>query len=401
MTRQLPVVNPRRHFPRLPILALAFVAAASLSTTVEGSIASLHHRQLRVFGEDDRSSVPSASSIPYAAVGLLRWNSDTVCTASLVANNIIVTAAECVLNLSGNEEELTTSADQPPTFFPGITTAAFASLEATSTLSGQVIKVHKQSDYWVKWTTNTYLLLEIDKPLGATIGTLRLPTIDNIDLSLKETPVQMVGYREASDAIVNMSYEGCSCYFPASFGGPDYMLHHDCDTTHTGSPGSPLLVNFSSSGTYVIGIHSNIIDDGSDADQTLATFNNEVANRGVLAPYIQQHLSSLVSQSSTDGSTSTLTDATSSKNVDGSDSGAPQESARASPDDKEDSSASRTNKPAASSTSTSSTISPAIAVICIGFVGVAWACIVFIAARHSRRRSAQQPEPLIEGAHEP
>jgi protease YdgD len=401
MARLLSDVDP----PRLSRLLLALLALSLATTSVSGVSMELQHqhRRLRVFGRDDRVQVPSAVSPPYSAIGLLRWNAETLCTASLVANAIIVTAAECVLDKSG--DELPRDAEQQPAFFPGITHSSISSLQSpTSVPSAQVAAVHKQSDYWVKWTDNTYVLLSLASPLGASVGTLGLPALGELDAQMEKTPVQMASYRIDDQAVASLTYQSCTCRFPLAFGGAEYLLHHDCDATSSGSPGAPLLVNYSSTETYILGVHSNRVGgDGSVLDDTeYETYNDAVANRGVMAPYIQQHLSYLTTQGAS-GSGSVSTAATSSFSSGESSSpsgGAPTPSGSSGAKEAE-AEAESSSSPTAESTDVvtpiSSTMNPAVAVVCIGFVAVAWACIVFIATRRARRRRSESPEPLIDG----
>lgn len=400
MARLLSDVDLRR----LSRLFLALFALSLATTSASGVSTQHQHRQrrLRLFGRDDRVQVPSAVSPPYSAIGLLRWNAETLCTASLVADAIVITAAECVLDKSG--DELPRDAEQQPVFFPGVTDSSISSLQSSTSMpSAQVTAVHKQSDYWVRWTDNTYVLLALDSPLGASAGTLELPALGELDAQMEKTPVQMASYRIDDQAAASLTYQSCTCRFPLAFGGVEYLLHHDCDATSSGSPGAPLLVNYSSTETYILGVHSNRVGGGGSAlgDTTYETYNDAVANRGVLATFIQQHLSYLTTQGAS-GSGSVSTDTTSS--VSSGESSSPSGGASSAPGRSRDNEAEAEAESSSSlaestdaATSSSSAMSPAIAVVCIGFVAVAWACIVFIATRRARHRRTESPEPLIDG----
>lgn len=315
-----------------------------------------HERQLSVFGDDGRVPVPDPSAKPYAAVGLLHWSGDVVCTAVLVAESFAVTAADCVLLANGSVH----APDASPTVVVGSAKAS-------------VIKMHKQSDYWVQWTTNTYVLLELDAPLGKTVGTIKLPQLSDVENTVGPTAVQLVGFDADGGT---MEFQTCMAHFPSEFDGPAYLLHHDCDTSSLTALGSPLLVNYSDSETYMLGLHMGS-SSSPGGSTTFTTYSDDTANRGVLTPYIQQQLSSLLTQASSSGSTSSL-------DVEHQEKGSAEIGADSSSD------------PEATAKSSSSFISRPVGYICIAFVGLAWAAIVFIAVRRRRRGPPSAPGQLLE-----
>ncbi|KAF1332572.1 V8-like glu-specific endopeptidase, partial [Globisporangium splendens] len=372
-------------------------------------------RRLTVFGDDDRRPVSDPSQYPYSAVGLLRWSADLSCTASLIGDKYVVTAAECALDPDGNVLKSTFT---KPEFLPGLAAATAIDDTTATTAKALVTRVHKQSDYWKKWTQNTYVILELDSPIGQKHGVLQLPTLSDLDQSSGKTEVQIAGYNaDTAATTVTMQYAKCTCYFPSEFQGPQYLLHHDCDTSTAGSPGSPLLVRYTSMKTYIIGIHSNAIGNAAGATTpepaTHTEFTQDVANRGVLGPFIQKHLEFLINGSTADtkesasassGSLdngapdSNSSDSTTPSTGDGDSSSSSSPVASAKP-------ASKPPQTTASSSSSSSSgsesvvsdpssdtnasnanerITPAAAYICIAFVCVAWACILFTAVRHLR-----------------
>uniref|UniRef100_K3X9N1 Serine protease n=1 Tax=Globisporangium ultimum (strain ATCC 200006 / CBS 805.95 / DAOM BR144) TaxID=431595 RepID=K3X9N1_GLOUD len=387
-------------------------------------------RRLSVFGDDDRRPVSDSSQYPYSAVGLLRWSADLSCTASLIGDKYVVTAAECALDADGNVLKSTFTKAE---FLPGLT--AVTATDTTAATKALVTKVHKQSDYWKKWTQNTYVILELDSSIGQKHGVLKLPTLSDLDQSAGKTEVQIAGYNADTAAEMTMQYADtaaemtmqyakCTCYFPSEFQGPQYLLHHDCDTSAAGSPGSPLLVRYTSMKTYIIGIHSNAIGNAVEATTTesamRAAFTQDTANRGVLGPFIQKHLEFLVNSSTTgtkesasvsSGSLGNVSSTTSSTG-DGDSSSSLSPVASAKPMTKRP-------QPAASSSSSSSggseskvsgptsdgstnaankneLITPAVAYICIVFVCMAWMCILFIAVRHLRGSPPRNDEQYEE-----
>lgn len=338
-------------------------------------------RQLSIFGDDDRRPVGDPSQYPYSAVGLLRWTDALSCTASLIGDRFIVTAAECVLDADGNVRK---SSFAKPQFLPGY--ASKASSAAASADKAYVSKVHKQSDYWKKWTQNTYVILELDAAVGQRYGVLQLPMLADLDQSTGKTEVQLAGYDDKALELSRaaMQYSKCTCYFPSGFNGPQYLLLHDCDTSAVGSPGSPLLVRYTSMKTYIIGIHSNAVGSSTAAaDAKPSEFKQETANRGVLGPFIQKHLEALVLASASTGSTPPTTSTGSGSSHATSTTTAPPRSA--SSRGRVDDSALLPGASSSANSSQPARITPAAAYICIAFVACAWASILFIAVRHVRR----------------
>ncbi|TMW63752.1 hypothetical protein Poli38472_002693 [Pythium oligandrum] len=342
-------------------------------------------RRLDIFGTDDRRVVSDATLFPYSAVGLLRWSEDRFCTASLIGSRFVVSAAECVLTPDGKKRP---STFDKPEFVVGYGESTTSDGSGAEKKTAKVVKVHKQSDFWEKWTQETYVILELDKALGESHGILSLPTLDELDQSLGSTPVQIVGFDEEAkdESTASLKFAKCTCYFPTSFNGSQFMLHHDCDTSATGSPGSPLLVRYANMETYIIGLHSNAIGSTTieTETKTFPKYSNSVANRGVLGPFIQKHMEAL-KNTTTSSSNSSTTDASSSSSghsvTESSSSGYDIDNREAehSKDRDTDTTGSESVQDAAKE---ARTLSPTTAYACIGAVGFAWACILFIALKH-------------------
>ncbi|GMF20191.1 unnamed protein product [Phytophthora lilii] len=346
------------------------------------------NRELSVFGKDGRQHVVDPALYPYSAVGLLRWNDNVTCTATLVAPKIVLTAAECVLNADGKLREAQG-------------TSVFSLPQTIGTHKASVTQVYKQSDFWTKWMHNTYVLIELDNELGRAYGVLHLPTTSAFrqDAAMK---VQLVGYGSNGEA--GECFQLCTIHFPSEFNGPDYMLHHDCDVSAKRSPGSPMLIRSTDLETYIVGFHTNAIGDDqteTTVTKTYPSYNDTVANRGVLGSFVQPHLSFLLQQAE---SSSTSTDVSSDVNT-------PHSASSSSPsssyfvssasnsgidsqghDDQADAGASKALAPpsAASSSAETSVAAPALGIAataaysCIGLVCASWLAIIFIAARRIR-----------------
>ncbi|KAL3672291.1 hypothetical protein V7S43_002949 [Phytophthora oleae] len=346
-------------------------------------------RELSIFGRDGRQQISNPSEYPYSTVGLLHWDTDVVCTGTLVAANFILTAAECVLDLDGELRENSQGS------------SVFTLSETTEVQTASVIRVHKQSDFWTKWTRNTYVLVELDEELGTTNGVLHLPTTNSFAQDDPMT-VQLVGYGSSVQA-GEECFQMCKIHFPSEFGGPEYMLHHDCDVSSKRSAGSPMLIRSTNLETYVVGIHTNAIGDDQIEDgstRMYPSYNDTVANRGVLGSFVQPHLDFLLQQS---GSSSTSLDPSSSlsfsqssgssfsSSTGTSDFSSSSSSNSEDKDNQRDSGASAALSPTSASSSSVETsvsspqgIASTAAYSCIGAVCASWLVIIFVAARRFR-----------------
>ncbi|KAK1932120.1 hypothetical protein P3T76_012620 [Phytophthora citrophthora] len=338
-------------------------------------------RQLSIFGKDGREQISDPNAYPYNTVGVLQWGTDVVCTGTLVATNIILTAAECVLDLNGELRDDSKGS------------SIFTLSETTEVQTASVVRVHKQSDFWTKWTQNTYVLVELDEDLGTTNGVLHLPTANSFAQD-KAMTVQLVDYGSTEEA--GECYQMCKIHFPSEFGGPDYMLHHDCDVSAKRSAGSPMLIRSTDLETYVVGIHTNAIGDDPIEDTTTTTYssyNDTVANRGVLGSFVQPHLEFLLRQNessstSLDPSSSLGFPPTSSSSLSSSTITSDSSGSSSNNPEKDDPGASGPASASSSSVETSVSspqgIASTAAYTCIGAVCASWLAIIFVAARKFR-----------------
>lgn len=328
----------------------------------------LKTRELRTVGTGNRRRVPDSTVYPYSAVGLLRWNVST-CTATLVAANIVLTAAECLLDSDGILRESSQNS------------VDFTLSNGGDTMTASIVRVHKQSDYWTKWTRNSYVLVELDAEIGDAKGALLLPPAKTF---AQDDPinVQLVGYgcNDASDEC----FQRCEIQFPSKLSDLDYLLHHDCDVSSTRSLGSPMLIRSTAMDTYIVGIYANPIGDDADDGTSSAS------HQGVLGSFIQPHLSFLIQQAgsltSSDSLESFSTSSSSSfsaddeqSSYDGQDNLIDGGSSTA-----VDASTASASSNESSVTSSRNGIAPTAAYICIGLVCAAWLVIIVAFARKIR-----------------
>ncbi|OWZ09275.1 V8-like Glu-specific endopeptidase [Phytophthora megakarya] len=334
-------------------------------------------RRLSIFGKDGRRQVSDPTSYPYTTVGLLRWNTNVVCTGTLVASNMVLTAAECVLDSNGELRDTSNAS------------STFTLPQTTQAQTATVTRVHKQSDFWTKWTQNTYVLVELDEELGTRNGILHLPTAKSFEQD-KPMNVQLVGYGSNLDA--GECFQLCTIHFPSEINGPEYMIHHDCDVSAKRSPGSPMLIRSTDLITYAVGIHTNAIGVDPIEDnvtKTYPSYNDTAANRGVLGSFVQPQLSYLLQQIASP-STVKATDAPENNTPSSSSSslfaGSASNSHSQEQNDQQDagSASSSASSSSASVSSPQLGIAATAAYSCIGLVCASWIAIIFVAARRIR-----------------
>jgi V8-like Glu-specific endopeptidase len=343
-------------------------------------------RELNIFDKDGRQQVTDPGAYPYSTVGLLRWG-DATCTATLVAANIVLTAADCVLTPGGELRGNTMGS------------AEFSLPQARGIQKTSITRVHKQADFWTKWTRNSYVLVELADDLGTAIGLLRLPRANTFAQDVPMN-VQLVGY--GHDGAAGECFQLCKVHFPSEVGGPDEMLHHDCDVSDERSPGSPMLIRSTNLDTYIVGIHTNAIGDDEldQATKTYPSYNDSVANRGVLGSFVQPHLSFLLQQAaSSEASTSVEVSRTHGSEGSAPSSSSSRASAGSMPASAPSNRSSQADAgvgadlaPSSSSSDTTSVAAPQLgfaataAYSCIGAVCVSWLAIILVAVRRIRAK---------------
>lgn len=177
------------------------------------------------FGSDDRRLMDTAAW-PWRAVGQVTFDaSDSACTASLVAPNVIVTAAHCISGEGGRID-------------------AAGVFETGRALSGGP-RSARVVDYLIDplWDDEAFsagddldgtdwALLRLDAPIGDQVGVLGVETLQPGD----RATLSQAGF--SWDTGDNLSGNArCSVLEVYA----DNTLSHDCDTTR-GDSGSPFLV---------------------------------------------------------------------------------------------------------------------------------------------------------------
>ncbi|MEM7444042.1 MAG: trypsin-like serine protease [Pseudomonadota bacterium] len=200
------------------------------------------------FGHDERVLVDS-HALPWRTIGQLEF-ADGSCTATLVAADVVLTAAHCFLTEGGP--------DRPQAFYAG--------------LDGQTyVEVAGIVDYYMnprydddidppagQGNGEDWGFARLDRPLGDTLGFLPVvvPQSDVQGQADKDQALFMVdqgGYSwDTGDRL--SAHLGC----PVTEFLPDNSMFHECDTT-LGDSGSPFLLDQGGGNFAVIAVESRYL----------------------------------------------------------------------------------------------------------------------------------------------
>lgn len=190
-----------------------------------------------VIGRDDRRRMTSRA-YPWSAIGRLQspvgQNQVSICTGSLIAPDVVLTNAHCVV------DERTNQVRQNITFAPNLIDGAVVRPEDVA----QVVDVLYGTDFRdgnAAPHPNDWAFAKLDRPLGTIYGTLAWTSL----------PLSQLVNRPYSGQLTLAGYSGD---FPADNPGRTAGVHvgcsilgevegniiHDCDTTG-GSSGGPIL----------------------------------------------------------------------------------------------------------------------------------------------------------------
>jgi protease YdgD len=195
------------------------------------------------FGNDDRVFVDRTAA-PWRSVGRLRTPDGGVCTATLIAPNVLITAAHCIytgerVNVAGTTFE---------------TAQGFAGGPYQANVIGYW--TDPRFDYHRFTTTNDidgmdWTLLRLDQPLGDRVGYLGV--FDLTELGQERTHAREIFHAGYSWDLQGHLGAHLGCHIATVY--PDNTFAHECDTTR-GDSGSPFMVRDGE--TYrVIGTDSN------------------------------------------------------------------------------------------------------------------------------------------------
>ncbi len=196
------------------------------------------------FGDDDRRVMPT-DQMPWQVIGEIRFESGGACTATLIAEDVLATAAHCVAEAD--------YVDARATF-----TTGFALPGGPRSAQVTDFFLDPNFDYGRFSSTNDidgldWALLRIDQPLGAELGFVEVrPLVNEFGAEgAREIDIYQAGY--SWDTGENLSGNNGTCHILIAY--PDNTMSHDCDTTR-GDSGSPFMWREGDT-YYLMGTDSN------------------------------------------------------------------------------------------------------------------------------------------------
>lgn len=192
----------------------------------------------RFFGNDERVTVKPIA-LPWQAIGKVVHASTGFCSGTLIAPDIVITAAHCMFDGEKESDEDFTW-DAPVHFIAGFHDGRFAAVS-------HVADVWLPPEFDMRGFLNTYdhdhqdfALLRLEEPIGEQTGWFRLADLTGEDF--RETllgpdgpKISQAGYSQDSNRRMT-GHIGCRL---VRFEPNDTVLH-ECDTME-GDSGSPLF----------------------------------------------------------------------------------------------------------------------------------------------------------------
>lgn len=194
-------------------------------------------------------------------IGLLKLPSEGECTASLVGDDLILTAAHCISNSSDSAPE-----NGNFIFYLQYKNGDYAEKVSAEPLTWGSFKLR---DFPRDWA-----LLRLNKPLGREYGYfgIALPRSSN-------KPLHLAGYGDAFGFGLQLSMAN-SCHFQPHV-DDTIWLAHDCDSSSMDS-GAPLFI-CEGSGCNIIAIHMGESRQGSTNSVHRSTYSHDYYNAAVSA----------------------------------------------------------------------------------------------------------------------
>lgn len=201
-----------------------------------------------LIGGDDRVAF-DYTALPDRLFGKLIFGPGS-CTAQLVGESLIATAAHCFYE--ANMAKAESLADYH--FYLGMhrlnsTTAAYvAKAGIARAMIGTTAPVNDPASPTNHPDGRDWVLAELDKPLGKTYGYLSVKAVNTSDLIRRGNQFGVIGYSVDKYATTAGKHAGCSV-LP---GSTDTQVWHNCDT-YPGASGGALydLVDMSLVGVHV------------------------------------------------------------------------------------------------------------------------------------------------------
>ncbi len=196
-----------------------------------------------IVGQDDRVILDSAKW-PWAAVGRLNRAAGGFCTGTLVAPDVVLTAAHCLYSTRKRRQIAAKDIHFVAGYRRGGYLAHSVARRIVHSATLQFTARGGTSNPFDDWA-----LLLLDQPMTIKpIPARRLMPLEGLSAVDADTGLLVTGYNQDRPHLLSL-HEGCTIVDRLS---ADRVLVHTCDATH-GASGSPLIMR-TADGFFIVGI---------------------------------------------------------------------------------------------------------------------------------------------------
>lgn len=229
-------------------LIALLISAGSLNTQAV-SIHSAERKGLPANFPSERIIIDAKKS-PWNRIGNLSIAGRKFCSASLITDNIIITAAHCLWNHNTDD------------WYPAEFIHFLAGYQQEDYVAHSRAKaIHPNPNYQFQISTNPELLkkdwalIELEEPLGALVGYFPLRVLNQLqqkNLQKQQHQVALSGYRQDTREALSLDHQ-CEL-MPTPTQLPQSLLSNNCHGL-SGDSGGPLLIRQGQT-WELLGIHA-------------------------------------------------------------------------------------------------------------------------------------------------